>query len=191
VLELVSSRFKSLAVWLTPLTHSSFFLTALAVIINLPQVTRHMTAAAATLAFAGALYVTMAYRGRQYMLGYIGMALLELAWAILLFMNEWPVTSFGESLNLKVGSLHFVLLLLEALLVIWWGAPRKEKSSSRALQPAPSTFCADRLISVWKPRLWRSVLGCSLRDRHYIRHNEQLRGYSLEWSDRLRSGSER
>jgi hypothetical protein len=87
-IEAISSRVKSLTVWLTPLTHSSIFLTALGVVINLPLATRHMTATAAALGFAGALYITLAYRGRRHVLGYLGMALLEIAWAILLFMND-------------------------------------------------------------------------------------------------------
>jgi hypothetical protein len=233
VLEFVSSRFKSLAVWLTPLTYSSFFLTALAVIINLPQVTRHMTAAAATLAFAGALYVTMAYRGRQYMLGYIGMALLELAWAILLFMNDISqpqfyaipaglyfmamgylelrrnrrrygvavdilglsvllVTSFAQSLNGAQGFPYFVLLLLEGLLVIWWGALQKRKIPFFAGIAASALNILAQvivLISVYDINRWLVAFGVGLLIMGiaiYIeRGREQLRGYSREWSESL------
>ena len=46
-----------------------------------------MTATATSLAFAGALYVAIAYRGRRYQLGYLGMALLEVAWAMALYMS--------------------------------------------------------------------------------------------------------
>jgi len=88
VLDWLSARIKSLTVWLTPLTHWSIALTGAAVLIDLPTVASHMTATAATFAFAGALYVAIAYRGRIYRLGYLGMALLELAWALALIIND-------------------------------------------------------------------------------------------------------
>jgi hypothetical protein len=88
VLEWISSRLKALAVWLKPLTHCAIFLTASAALVNLALIAGHISAAAATLAFAGALYVTIAYRGHQHVLGYLGMALLEAAWAMLLIMND-------------------------------------------------------------------------------------------------------
>jgi hypothetical protein len=88
ILEWVSGRIKPLTVWLKPLTHCAIFLTADAALINIALVFDNISAAAATLAFAGALYVTIAYRGRQYILGYLGMALLEAAWAMLLIMND-------------------------------------------------------------------------------------------------------
>ena len=88
ILDALSARIKSLTVWLTPLTHWSIALTASAVLINLPTVASHMTATAAALAFAGALYVAIAYRGRMYRLGYLGIALLEAAWVMALIMND-------------------------------------------------------------------------------------------------------
>ncbi|HSG45019.1 MAG TPA: hypothetical protein VLA72_17870 [Anaerolineales bacterium] len=88
LMDALSARIKSLTVWLTPLTHWSIALTGAAVIINLPEVTNHMTATAATFAFAGALYTAIAYRGRLYRLGYLGMALLELSWVMALIMND-------------------------------------------------------------------------------------------------------
>ena len=168
ILDALSARVRSLTVWLTPLTHSSITLTALAVVINLPTVTSHMTATAAALAFAGALYTAIAYRGRMYRLGYVGMALLELAWVLALVINdvaqpqwyaipgglyfiglgylEWIhnkskyavaleilglgvllVTSFAQSLNGETGLPYFALLLLEGLIVIWWGVYQKRK----------------------------------------------------------------
>jgi hypothetical protein len=127
-----------------------------------------MTATAATLAFAGALYVAIAYRGRMYRLGYLGMALLELAWVLALIISdvaqpqwyaipgglyfiglgymEWTrnkskyaigleilglgvllVTSFAQSLDGENGLPYFALLLIEGLLVIWWGVLQKRK----------------------------------------------------------------
>ncbi|MBI5823464.1 MAG: hypothetical protein HZB18_05500 [Chloroflexi bacterium] len=88
LLEPLSARLKALTVWLTPLTYSAITLTALSAIINLPFVVNHMTATAASLAFAGALYTAIAYRGRRYQLGYLGMALLEVAWAMALYMSD-------------------------------------------------------------------------------------------------------
>jgi hypothetical protein len=88
LLEPISTRIKSFTVWLMPLTYSAVALTALSVIINLPFVVSSMTATAASLAFAGALYVAIAYRGRRYQLGYLGMALLEIAWVMALYMSD-------------------------------------------------------------------------------------------------------
>ncbi len=88
ILEWVSNRIQSLTVWLKPLIHCAIFLTASAAVINLALAFNNISAAAGTLAFAGALYVTIAYRGRQYILGYLGMALLEAAWIMLLVMND-------------------------------------------------------------------------------------------------------
>lgn len=168
LLKLISNRIKVLTVWLHPLTHSAVFLTAVAAAVNLPFVVKNMTATAATLAFAGALYVAIAYRGRRYILGYLGMALLEAAWVMLLYMNdvlqpqwyaipgglyfigmgflEWSrnrkgyavaiellglgillVTSFTQSLNGAQGFPYFVLLMIESLLVIWWGVLQRRK----------------------------------------------------------------
>lgn len=87
-IEQISSRFKALTVWLTPLSHSSILLTAASLIVNVPFLATDTTATAASLAFAGALYITIAYRERQYLLGYFGMALLEIAWALLLYTND-------------------------------------------------------------------------------------------------------
>jgi len=88
VLQTLSSRIRALTVWLSPLTNCGILLTGAAVVIDMPFVFNHMTAAAASLAFAGALYVTIAYRGRYHQLGYLGMAFLELAWVLLLFIND-------------------------------------------------------------------------------------------------------
>jgi len=84
----VSNRFLALTAWLNPLTHSAIFLTAITVVINLPFIVNAITSTAATFAFAGALYVAIAYRGRKYTLGYLGMALLLTAWVMVLYMND-------------------------------------------------------------------------------------------------------
>jgi hypothetical protein len=88
IIEPISSRFKPLSVWPAPFVQISMILTAASVIVSLPLVTTHMTATAGSLAFAGALYITIAYRERHYLLGYLGMALLEIAWAMVLYMND-------------------------------------------------------------------------------------------------------
>jgi len=167
-LKPISNRFRALTVWLLPITHSAIFLTTAAAVINLPFIVRSMTATAAAFAFAGALYVSIAYRGRKYMLGYLGVAFLLAAWVMVLFMNdiaqpqwyaipgglyfigvgflEWQrnkskysiaielfglgillVTSFAQSLDGAQGFPYFVLLMFEALLVIWWGVIQKRK----------------------------------------------------------------
>jgi hypothetical protein len=104
----------------------------------------------------------------MYRLGYLGMALLQLAWVIVLFMNDVSqpqlyaipgglyfmsiaylelhrerkryavgveilglgvllVTSFIQSLNGKSGFPYFVLLLVEAFLVLAWGWAQKRR----------------------------------------------------------------
>ncbi len=88
ILKSASSRMKALVVWPGPLTQSAIFLTAVAATLNLTQFAAHLTALAISLAFAGALYVTIAYRARLYALGYLGMALLQVAWIFILYTNE-------------------------------------------------------------------------------------------------------
>jgi hypothetical protein len=88
ILEALSARIRAFSVWLQPLTNLSIGLTALAGLIDLFFVNGQPTATAAALAFAGALYVAIAYRGRKYALGYLGMALLEVAWVVVLYMND-------------------------------------------------------------------------------------------------------
>jgi len=233
VFEAISTRIKSLTVWLAPLTHSSIALTALAVIVNLPLVATHMTATAATLAFAGALYVTIAYRGKIYQLGYLGMALLEIAWVIVLFINKVAqpqlyaipgglyfmgiaylelqrgqrryavaieilglglllVTSFAQSLNGAQGLPYFILLLAEALLIIWWGTIQKRKIpffagiGATALNVIAQVIV---LISVYDINRWLVAFGVGLLIMAiaiYIeRSREQLRIYSRELSETL------
>ena len=75
-------------IWSKPLTNVAVFLTAVAVIVTLPTIDTHTTAFAATLAFAGALYLAIAYRGRYYRLGYLGMAMLQLAWVLVLILQD-------------------------------------------------------------------------------------------------------
>jgi hypothetical protein len=77
-------RLDKLRIWRNPLTYTSIFLTGAAVLITLPQVRVYGVAATSALGFAGVLYLTIAYRGRHIRLSYLGLALLELDWALML-----------------------------------------------------------------------------------------------------------
>ncbi|MBI3241861.1 MAG: hypothetical protein HYZ49_06150 [Chloroflexi bacterium] len=159
-----------LNIWIKPLTNVAMTLTGLAVVATVPFALSNTTATAFALAFAGALYLTVAYRGRHYRLGYTAMAMLQVAWALLLIKQnlvepqlyaipaglyfggvgflerrrgrKWfalvvesfglavlLLTSFIQSLNGGAAGLpHFVIMLVEGLLVIWWGAARRLKA---------------------------------------------------------------
>jgi len=233
LIEPISTRIKSLTVWLMPLTHSAITLTAASAIINLPFVLNHMTASAASLAFAGALYVAIAYRGRNYPLGYLGMALLEIAWAMALYMNdvsqpqwyaipgglyfmglaylEWRrnkskyaigiellglgillITSFTQSLNGAQGFTYFVLLMLESLLIIWWGTIQKRKIpffvgiGFSALNIVAQVIV---LVNVYNISIWLVGLGMGLiimTIAVFVElRREQLRTRTREWGETL------
>lgn len=77
-----------LTIWPQPLTHASIVLTALATLVTLPFVLSRTFATAAALAFAGTLYLTLAYRGGYYRLGYTAMAMLILAWTLVLAFGQ-------------------------------------------------------------------------------------------------------
>jgi hypothetical protein len=154
------------------LTRAAIGLTGLAVALTLPFILfGNVLAPAAALGFAGALYLTIAYRGQRYRLGYVAMGMLQLAWVlILIFANiaepevyaipaglyfigmgylerrrpgarklfaviiesfglaVMLLTAFIQSLNGGAEGLpHFVLLIAEGALVIWWGAARRLK----------------------------------------------------------------
>jgi len=233
LIEPISTRIKSLTIWLMPLTHSAITLTAASAIINLPFVLNHMTASAASLAFAGALYVAIAYRGRNYPLGYLGMALLEIAWAMALYMNdvsqpqwyaipgglyfmglaylEWRrnkskyaigiellglgillITSFTQSLNGAQGFTYFVLLMLESLLIIWWGTIQKRKIpffvgiGFSALNIVAQVIV---LVNVYNISIWLVGLGMGLiimTIAVFVElRREQLRTRTREWGETL------
>jgi len=232
ILDVLSARVKSIRVWLVPLTQASVTLTALAVLINLPQVTTHWTDTAATLACAGALYVTIAYRGKKFSLGYLGMALLELAWVIALFMKDVAqpqlyaipaglyfmfiaylelrrerknyatgieilglgvlmLTSFLQSLS-KTGLPYFALLLVEALVIIYWGTLQKRKIPFFAgIGFSALNILAQLivLVSVYDINRWFVAFGAGLfimAIAIYIeRSREQLRTRARELSETL------
>ena len=74
----------AMRVWIKPLTNAAILLTGLAVVVTLPSAISRTLASAGALAFAGALYLTIAFRGRYYRLGYTAMAMLQLAWVLIL-----------------------------------------------------------------------------------------------------------
>jgi hypothetical protein len=233
LVEPISARIKSLTVWLTPLTYSAVALTAASAIINLPFVVDHMTAAAASLAFAGALYVAIAYRGRRYQLGYLGMALLEISWVMALFMNdvkqpqwyaipgglyfmglaylEWQrnrsryaiaiellglgillITSFTQSLQGTQGFAYFVLLMVEALLILGWGTIQKRKIPFfTGIGFTALNFIAQvillvnvGIISIWYVGLGAGLLIVGIAGFVELRR-EQLQARIGEWSETL------
>lgn len=75
---------RALSVWLRPLESLAVVLTAAAVLVTLPQITTYGTAAVASLAFAGVLYLTIAYRRGRPRLSYLGLAMLGLDWVFIL-----------------------------------------------------------------------------------------------------------
>jgi hypothetical protein len=77
-----------LSTWARPLTNISMVVTTLAVIANLPAIFSQSLAAAVALAFGGALYLTIAYQGHHYRLGYMGLAMLLISWIVLLIGEE-------------------------------------------------------------------------------------------------------
>ncbi|MFC1879306.1 SCO7613 C-terminal domain-containing membrane protein [Chloroflexota bacterium] len=160
-------RLSSLVPWIKPLECAPILLTFVAVICTLPTTIAFPNATAASLAFGGALYLAIAYRGRYHRLGYLGMSMLLAAWSLALYFQDVRqpqfyaipaavyftivgflegrqgnrvfglilegfglavllVTSFIQSLG-DSGFAYFLLLLGEALLVIWWGAVRRQR----------------------------------------------------------------
>jgi hypothetical protein len=200
------TRQTRLDVWIRPLTNSALILAGLAVVATLPFITSQPTAAAFALAFAGALYLAVAYRGRYYRLGYTAMAMLQVAWALLLIVGgvaepqlyaipaglyfsgvgflerhrgrKWfalvvenfglavlLLTSFIQSLDSAQGFWYFVLLLVESLLVIWWGAARRLKIpffvglAASALNVAAQVVV---LINVYDVNRWILIFGVGI-----------------------------
>ncbi len=162
----VKNESARLRVWVMPLARAAIAFTALAILFTLPTIGTLTTASAASLAFGGALYIALAYRGAYARLGYFGAALLEIAWVLVLSSGNVTqpqfyaipagvyftlvgfferrrgnaqfaalleifglavllLTSFVQSLNGAAGFPYFILLLIEGVLVIAWGAARR------------------------------------------------------------------
>jgi len=194
---------RALRVWLKPLVVMSILLTAAAVLGTLPQITTYSFAGMSSLAFAGVLYLTIAYRGRHSRLSYLGLALLELDWGFALLdrnvtQPQWYaipvglyftfvghlerrqgrktfaafiegfglavllVASFIQSLNGAAGFPYFLLLLVEGLVVIWWGAMQRRKIplvlgvGASALNVIAQVIV---LINVYDVHRWLIILG--------------------------------
>ncbi|MBE9525227.1 MAG: hypothetical protein IMY76_09010 [Chloroflexi bacterium] len=192
-----------LSVWLKPLEVMSILLTAAAVMGTLPQITTYSIAGMSSLAFAGVLYLTIAYRGQHSRLSYLGLALLELDWVFALLdrnvtQPQWYaipvglyftfvghlerrqgrktyaaliegfglavllVASFIQSLNGAAGFPYFLLLLVEGLVVIWWGAMQKRKIplvlgvGASALNVVAQVIV---LVNVYDVHRWLIILG--------------------------------
>jgi len=224
---------RPLAVWPKPLTNAAVFLTGVAVVVTLPAVVTHPTAVAAALAFAGALCIAIAYRGRYYRLGYLGLAMLQLAWVLALIVRDvrlpqWYaipaglyftgvgflerrrrrglfaiivesfglavllVTSFIQSLNGAEGFPYFVLLLVEGLVVVWWGASRRLKVPfSIGLGASALNVVAQVvvLVNVYAVNRWFIILGVGLllvTTAVFVeRQRERIIARTQEWQDEL------
>jgi hypothetical protein len=160
---------EAMAEWVPPLTRAALAAAPLAAMGSLAFALSHTSSTALALGFAGALYLAVAYRGRLHNLGYVALAALEVAWALLLVAHDvsepqWYaipaglyfailafferrrgrrlfanaveglglavllVTSFIQSLNGgSAGLPYFLLLIMEGLLAVWWGASQRIK----------------------------------------------------------------
>jgi hypothetical protein len=205
-------------------------------IVNLPFVMTYMTATAASLAFAGALYISIAYRERRYPLGYFGMALIEIAWALLLYTNDIRqpqlyaipgglyflgiaylemqlgrkkfalaiellglglllVTSFAQSLDGETGFVYFVMLMVESLLVIWWGVLQKRKIpfftgiSATVINIAAQVIILISVNDIHRLNRWLVAFGVGILITAIAviaeLKREQLRTYSRQVSEML------
>ena len=75
------------------------------------------------------------------------------------------VTSFVQSLNGAQGFPYFVLLLVEGVLVIWWGAARRERAAFYAGIGASALNVVAQvivLINVYEINRWIIILGVGL-----------------------------
>lgn len=88
MVELARRPLPRFALWIKPLERVSVPLSIVAVVGTLPHVAVHGQATASALGFAGTLYLAIAYRGRYQQLGYLAVAMLELAWILLLIGQD-------------------------------------------------------------------------------------------------------
>lgn len=228
-----ADRLDALRIWLKPLTYTSIFLTAVAVVVTLPQVRDYGVAATSALGFAGVLYLTIAYRGRHIRLSYLGLALLELDWALMLIDQEIKepqvyaipaglyfvfvgflerrqgrklfalvvesfglavliVTSFIQSLNGDDGLQYFLLLLVEGLIVIWWGMVQRRKIpffigvGASVLNVVSQVVV---LINVYDVQRWIIILGVGVllvtAAIFVERQRERIIAQMQEWREEL------
>ncbi|UCG23800.1 MAG: hypothetical protein JSW55_16945 [Chloroflexota bacterium] len=88
LVELARIRYPRLLMWSRPLERVAVLLSIAAVIGTVPSVVDNGQATAAALGFAGTLYLVIAYRARHQQLGYLAVAMLELAWILILIGRE-------------------------------------------------------------------------------------------------------
>ena len=84
----VEKRTRRCAIWTNPFKKVGGALSAFAVIISIPFLLSHTSASALSFAFAGMLYLAIAYEDRRYYLGYLGMAMLLFSWVLLLVARD-------------------------------------------------------------------------------------------------------
>jgi hypothetical protein len=88
LLEVARRPLPRFALWIQPLEGVAVPLSIVAVVGTLPTAPAHVQATASALGFAGTLYLAIAYRGRYQQLGYMAVAMLELAWILLLLNRD-------------------------------------------------------------------------------------------------------
>ncbi len=99
-----------LTLWMRPLLGTAVFLTGVAAVLSLPLVVADTPATAFCLAFAGLLYLTIAYCGQYRRLGYAAAAVLQLAWILLLIAQDVQQPQFYA---IPAGLYFFAIGLLE------------------------------------------------------------------------------
>ncbi len=228
----VETRTKRLSIWMNPLTNIGMFLSAFAVIFTIPFIASTTSATALSLAFAGMLYLAIAYTERRHYLGYLGMGMLLFAWVVLLVVQDitepqWYaipagiyftamghlerkrgrgffakiiegfglavllVTSFMQSVG-DGGFIYFIILLVEGLLVLWWGNMRRQKIPFFAGLGASVLNIISQviiLVRVYDINRWITILGVGLVlvviAIFVEKQRETIVARSKEWSDKM------
>jgi hypothetical protein len=226
-------RLSTLKIWVKPMTWTAILLTALGVIVTLPQVRTYGIAATASLGFAGMLYLAIAYVKRNTRLSYLGLALLEFDWVLILIDQEIKqpqlyaipaglyfvlvgylergrgrklfatilegfglavllITSFIQSIEGAAGFPYFVLLLVEGVIVIWWGAMQRRKVpffmgiGASVLDVVSQVIL---LVNIYDVQRWIIILGVGLilvsAAVFVERKREQIIAQTQEWLEAL------
>jgi hypothetical protein len=102
------------------------------------------------------------------------------------------ITSFTQSLNGAQGFVYFVLLMVESLLIVWWGTIQKRKIPFfvgivfSALNIIAQVIV---LVNVYNISIWLVGLGMGLiimAIAVFVElRREQLRARTREWSETL------
>jgi hypothetical protein len=88
ILEVARRPLHSFTLWIHPLERIAVLLSIVAVLGTLPTAATHVQSTASALGFAGTLYLAIAYRGRRQQLGYLAVAILEIAWILLMLDQD-------------------------------------------------------------------------------------------------------